>query len=360
MSQNNMTVVAKFEIPYFQYLDENGIPTQSLPEFAKNSEELIKLYRVMMLMRVFDNKAVALQRTGKIGTYAGILGQEAVSVAIGNVMQKDDVFFPNYREYGTYYQRGVKLSEILAYWGGDERGSNFAHNAVDFPICVPIASQCLHAAGAACAFKLRKQKRVAVTVLGDGGTSKGDFYEAMNLAGDWNLPVVFVINNNGWAISVPRSKQTHAKTLAQKAIAAGFEGVQVDGNDAIAMKAEFEKAMEKARKGLGPTLIEAITYRLCDHTTADDAKRYRSQEELDEATRKEPLIRLRKYLMSQNWWSENDEEKLKNECMQEVEKAVEEYYNLSEPAPESMFDFVYEKLPDALVEQRNELLENLT
>lgn len=355
-----MKIVAKFEIPYYQFLDENGIPTQSLPEFAKNPEELIKLYRVMTLMRVFDTKAVALQRTGKIGTYAGILGQEAVSVAIGNVMEREDVFFPNYREYGTYYQRGVKLSEILAYWGGDERGSHFANNAIDYPICVPIATQCLHATGAAYAFKLKKQKRVAVTVIGDGGTSKGDFYEAMNLAGDWNLPVVFVINNNGWAISVPRNKQTHAQTLAQKAIAAGFEGIQVDGNDVIAVKAQFTKAMDKARNGGGPTLIEAITYRLCDHTTADDAKRYRSQEELEEATRKEPLIRLRKYLIAQNAWSEQDEEKLKNECAQEVEKAVEEYNNMPAPAPESMFDFVYETLPDALVEQRNELLENLT
>lgn len=352
-----MTVTAKFEIKYNSFLDPEGTVTQPLPTFADDPQELMTLYRLMVLMRTFDTKAVALQRTGKMGTYAGILGQEAVSVAIGRAMQPNDVLCPAYREYGAFIQRGMKLSDIFSYWGGDERGSNFA-NKSDFPICVPIATQCLHAAGVAVAFKHRNQPRVAVAVIGDGGTSKGDFYEAINLAGDWQLPVVFVINNNQWAISVPRNAQTASKTLAQKAIAAGVTGLQVDGNDVIAVRDAMDTALELARTGGGPSVIEAITYRLCDHTTADDAKRYRSKEEVDAAWQKEPLIRLRKYLNTIGVLDQAEEAKIQAACTDEVEAAVELYMNTPTPLPESMFDSLYAKLPKALEEQRKDLLEN--
>lgn len=347
-----MTTVAQFDITFTQYLNEKGDLIDKLPPFAHDKDALKKLYQVMVLTRTFDKKAIALQRTGKMGTYAPINGQEAISTAIGHAMQAEDVFIPYYRDYAAQLQRGVKMSEILAYWGGDERGSQFACQAQDLPICVPIASQCLHAAGVAFAFKYRNEARVAVVCIGEGGTSEGDFYEAINVAGLWGLPVVFVINNNQWAISVPRSKQTKSQTLAQKAIAAGFNGVQVDGNDLLATRQVIGDAIEAARKGEGPTLIEAITYRLSDHTTADDASRYQPAPEVKEAQPKEPISRFKHFLISQQLWSSEEEEKLTRHCTEEVEKAVEEYLNTPPQPISSIFDYHYAQLPAYLAEQR--------
>ncbi len=350
-----MPNVANFSIDYTQFLDEHAKIVQQLPDFALDSSILIELYRAMMLTRLFDKKAVALQRTGQMGTYPSSWGQEAISVAIGSAMRKDDVLFPYYREYGAQFLRGVKMEEILLYWGGDERGMDYAEQHADFPICVPIASHATHAVGVAYAMKLRRQDRVAVFVCGDGATSKGDFYEALNAAGVWKLPVVFIVNNNQWAISVPRSQQTGSETIAQKAIAAGFNGEQVDGNDVIAVRNSIENAMAKARQGKGPSLIEALTYRLCDHTTADDASRYRSKQEFEENEKKEPLIRLQKYMLDQGFWSAKQEEALLAECQTAIEKAVETYLNTPAQPPSAMFEFMFETMPHDLVEQRASL-----
>lgn len=347
-----MTTVAQFDVRYTQYLNEQGELTSSLPSFAKNPDVLKELYKTMVLTRTFDKKAIALQRTGKMGTYAPVNGQEAISTAIGHAMRPEDVFVPYYRDYAAQIQRGVKMSEILAYWGGDERGSQFSCNSEDLPICVPIASQCLHATGVAFAFQYRKQPRVAVVCIGEGGTSEGDFYEAMNVAGTWNLPVVFVVNNNQWAISVPRDKQTHTQTIAQKAIAAGFSGQQIDGNDILAARQVIGEAIEKARRGDGPTLIEAITYRLCDHTTADDATRYQPNPEVEEAKPKEPIIRFKNFLIHEKIWASSDEEQLVIECSKEVENAVDEYLSAKPQPVSSIFDYHYAELPEYLVEQR--------
>jgi 2-oxoisovalerate dehydrogenase E1 component alpha subunit len=349
-----VTVVTQFEILYHQFLNPLGQTTQTLPEFAKDPSNLIHLYRTMVLVRVFDTKAVNLQRTGKLGTYASTLGQEAVTVGIGSALDPHDVFCAYYRDYGTQLLRGVKMSEILAYWGGDERGNNFSSAMAkeDFPFCVPIASQCLHAAGVACAMKLRHQNRATLVTLGDGATSEGEFYEAINLAGAWNLPLVFVVNNNQWAISVSRTVQTSAQTLAQKAIAGGFNGEQVDGNDIIAVRDRVEKALEKARNGHGPTLIEAITYRLCDHTTADDANRYRDKAELKKAWENDPVLRLRTYLMQNNAWTTTAEEELLAECSKQVEAAVQEYTSTAPQSIEDMFDYHYANMPTTLSEQK--------
>lgn len=351
--ENSAPIIADFKVHYHQYLDEHGELIKPLPEFA-TPEALQFLYREMVLTRVFDTKAINLQRTGKMGTYPSILGQEAISVAMGHAMRKEDVLVPYYRDIGAQFLRGVAMSDIFRYWGGDERGSNFRHAPEDFPICVPIATQYLHAAGIAKAFQYRKQARVAVTICGEGGTSKGDFYEAMNLAGTWNLPVVFVVNNNQWAISIPRSNQTGTETIAQKAIAAGFEGVQVDGNDIIAMNQVMLTALDKARHGRGPTLIEAISYRLGDHTTADDASRYRSKEELNAAWQKEPVARLRKYLEQQGLWDEAREEKLQTDSQAQVAQAVEDYVNTPPQTIDDMFDYMYENLTKPLQEQKAE------
>ncbi len=293
------------------------------------------MYRLMTLVRAFDTKAVNLQRTGKLGTYASCLGHEATHVGAGAALRADDVLVPVYREYGAQFWRGVAMSDVLLYWGGDERGNKFEKATHDFAWCVPIASQTLHAAGAAMAFKVRKEPRCALTFIGDGGTSEGAFYEALNLAGARQLPLVMIIVNNQWAISLPISEQTATATLAQKAIAAGIPGMQVDGNDVLAVRDLVAQSLAKARSGGGPTVIEAITYRLSDHTTADDASRYREASEVKDAWKIEPLLRLRKYLIDTGAWSEAQEATLKEECGRQVDAAVEVYLNMPKPAVES-------------------------
>ncbi|MFQ5936426.1 MAG: pyruvate dehydrogenase (acetyl-transferring) E1 component subunit alpha [Acidiferrobacterales bacterium] len=346
------TCVASFEIYCTQFLDHHAEVKGPLPEFAHDPANLAALYRTMVLTRLFDKKAIALQRTGQLGTYASSLGQEASFVGIGSAMRPEDVLLPTYRECGTMFLRGVTMKELLLYWGGDERGMDYAEPREDFPICVPIATHVPQAVGVAYAMKLRGEPRVTVCTLGDGATSKGDFYEALNLAGVWELPIVFVVCNNQWAISVPRCDQSHAETLAQKAIAAGMEGEQVDGNDIIAVRHRTELALEKARSGGGPSCIEALSYRMSDHTTADDASRYRTKEELEEHWTYDPIKRLHDYLVRQGHWGKEKEEALNAECATEIEEAVKEYLAAPSPPTETMFDYLYESLPAALAEQR--------
>lgn len=347
-----MTTVASFQIEYTQFLDADGIATQPLPDFANDPEALSAFYRAMVLTRAFDNKAVALQRTGKLGTFASSVGQEAIGVGLASAMRPEDALFPSYRDHAAQLLRGVTMTESLLYWGGDERGSAFSAAPHDFPNCVPIGTQVAHAAGAAYAFRLRAEPRVAVAIVGDGGTSKGDVYEAMNMAGVWQAPLVIVVNDNQWAISVPRTKQTAARTLAQKAIAAGIEGRQVDGNDVIAVHAAAKDALAKARRGDGPTLIEALSYRLGDHTTADDATRYRDPELVAHAWRAEPIVRLRKYLIALDAWDKTREDQLNQDCQRTVEAAVQAYLGVAPPDVGAMFDHLYAALPHALKEQR--------
>jgi pyruvate dehydrogenase E1 component alpha subunit len=323
-----------------------------LPRFAEDPDEVVKMYAAMTQVRVFDAKAVNLQRTGQLGTYPPSLGHEATHVGVGAAMRPEDVLAPVYREFGTQLWRGVTMTEILTYWGGDERGNDFAGPRGDFPWCVPIATQTLHAAGAAMAFKVRREPRCALAYIGDGGTSEGAFYEALNLAGARALPVVFVIVNNGWAISVPVAAQTATVTLAQKAVAAGIPGVQVDGNDVFAVRAVVSEALEHARSGGGPCLIEAITYRLSDHTTADDASRYRSEAEVKEAWAVEPMIRIREYLCRMGAWNAARERALLENCARQVDAAVTEYLHGVKPSTDAMFDHLFAELPAHLREQR--------
>lgn len=351
------TIVARFEIPYIQLLNAKGELNGVLPAELDDPRLLQTLYRTMVLTRLFDKKAIALQRTGKMGTYAPIQGQEAISTAIGHAMRTEDVFIPYYRDYAAQFQRGVRMSDILAYWGGDERGSQFSDNAEDLPICVPIASQCLHAAGVAFAFQYRKEPRVAVVCIGDGGTSEGDFYEAINVAGLWKLPVVFVINNNQWAISVPIQQQTATKTLAQKAIAAGINGIQVDGNDALAMRQVVGNAIEAARQGLGPTLIEALSFRLSDHTTADDATRYQPQAAVEAAWHSEPIPRFKRFLEERGLWNDAEETALQAAALETIQTEVDLYLNRPTQPITSIFDHHFETIPDYLIEQRAIALE---
>ena len=343
-----MTQVANFDIHYSAYLGSKGEILQPLPEGYEDTNTLTDLYRWMLLTRSFDAKAVALQRTGRLGTYASSLGQEAVGVGIGHAMRHDDVLLPSFREHGAQLYRGVRIEELLLYWGGDERGSDFSACPEDFPVCVTVGGHAPHAAGVALAFKLRGEERAAVCVMGDGATSKGDVYEAMNLAGVWQLPVVFVVSNNQWAISTRRDEQTGAATLAQKAIACGFEGEQVDGNDIIAVSHAIAQALGKARAGGGPHLVECLTYRLADHTTSDDATRYRDDAEVSRWWQQDPISRLRIYL--------THETRLLDDCNNQVEAATEKYLQMPPQDPASMFNYLYAELPVEVQRQREEML----
>ncbi|MDD7804903.1 MAG: pyruvate dehydrogenase (acetyl-transferring) E1 component subunit alpha [Endozoicomonas sp. (ex Botrylloides leachii)] len=348
---------SSLNIPFIQYLDANGEAIQQLPDWVNEKSPLIQYYRAMVISRQGDQKAIALQRTGKMGTFPSCLGQEAISAVYGSVLNKEDVLIPYYRDLSGLMARGVSLSDVYLYWGGDERGNSSPAWHQDLPHCVPIATQTSHAVGVASAFKIRQEARVALCALGDGATSKGDFSEALNLAGVWQLPVVFVINNNQWAISVSRAIQSGAPTLAQKGIAAGLPSIQVDGNDVLALHEVIKESIDRARRGKGATVIEAISYRLCDHTTADDASRYRSSEELKEAWQKEPIKRLRNFLYHRGWWDEKKEQMLKKEAETIVEKAVKTYLNTPLPSVADLFDYHYASTPKNLIEQKQKAIQ---
>jgi 2-oxoisovalerate dehydrogenase E1 component subunit alpha len=357
----HFTGVGHPDIPYTRFLAPDGRPIRELPPCAHDPEQLIPLYEQMVRTRLFDRKAVALQRTGRIGTYPSSLGQEASAIGIGAAMAREDVLLGSYRETGVMLLRGVAMTDILLYWGGDPNGMAY-HGAAapteDFPISVPIASHAPQAVGVAYAFKLRRQSRVAVCVLGDGATSKGDFYEALNGAGVWELPVVFVIVNNEWAISVPRRAQTRAETLAQKACAAGIDGEQVDGNDLVAVVDVVGRALAKARRGGGPHVVEALTYRMSDHTTADDARRYRADDELEKYRVLDPVTRMRSFLSREADWTDAREQALRTALGEEVEAAASAYLAAPSPRSAAMFEHLFAVLPRALRAQRDALIRD--
>ncbi|EPM6965128.1 pyruvate dehydrogenase (acetyl-transferring) E1 component subunit alpha [Vibrio alginolyticus] len=347
-------------LPMHRFIDHRGDLVGQLPNWA-DTETLVGFYRDMVLTRTYDNKAVALQRTGKLGTYPSHLGAEAIGIAVGRALKADDVFVPYYRDMPAMWCRGIGMEKNLQYWGGDERGSDFAPKGSpvpsrDLPYCVPIATQCTHAVGVASALKIQGNHEAALVMCGDGGTSKGDFLESINCAGTWNIPLVFVVNNNQWAISVPRSLQCAADFLSEKAQGAGIPGITVDGNDVVAVYDATKTALERARKGKGATLIEAVSYRLSDHTTADDATRYRKEDDVQTAWQYEPIARLKTYLLNQGAWSDEQEQQWLDYCKEQVELAVERYLSLPPQAPETGFDYLYESLPQELHAQRDELI----
>ncbi len=347
-----------FHIQTLQLLDENGSTVGKLPK-KLTTYDIKKLYKFMVLSRLLDDKMLALQRQGRLGTFASIRGQEASNVGIGYAMKKGSWLFPSFRENGTVITLGLPMENILLYYGGDERGSKIPEKINTFPVTVPVSTQALHAVGFAWAQKLQKKKTVCVTVFGDGATSEGDFHEAMNFAGVFRLPVVFVCQNNQWAISVPREKQSASDTLAQKAIAYGFEGVQVDGNDVFAVYHAVRVALEKARKGGGPTFIEAYTYRMSDHTTADDQTKYRDQKEVEEWKKRDPIDRLRKYMESKKLWKKSDEKKLLKESERLVEQAVKRFESIKSPEIDDIFKYTYKEMTPELEEQLEKLNEDL-
>ncbi|MFP7722419.1 pyruvate dehydrogenase (acetyl-transferring) E1 component subunit alpha [Lysobacter sp. A3-1-A15] len=351
-----MTIAASFEIEYLQFIGPDGKTVAELPEAFRDPSALVPLFKQMLFVRTFDSKAIKLQRTGKLGTYAASLGHEATHVGIGASMKPEDVFAPSYREYGAQFMRGVLPREVLLYWGGDERGNDFEGPRHDYPWCVPISTQCLMAAGAALSFKLRKQDRIAVACCGDGGSSKTDFYAALNSAGAYKSPLVLCVINNGWAISVPRHAQTGAETLAQKGLAGGLHCLQVDGNDLVAVLEGMRRAVERARSGEGGSVIEFMTYRLHDHTTADDATRYRDDAEVKAGWEREPMTRLRTYLTDAGAWSEDQEKAWIEECGKRVDVEINAYLETPVQPVEAMFDHLYADPPADLLEQREQAI----
>lgn len=336
---------------------EGRVDTELMPEI--DPSRIRDLYRDMVLMRTFDGKALKLQRQGRMGTWPPIKGQEAVQAGVALAMGEHDWLIPAFREHGIMVLRGVPLHLVFAYWAGDERGSCYPEGVRCFPVAVPVGSQWQHGTGVGLALKLRGEDAVAVTFGGDGSTSEGDFHEAVNCAGVFSAKTVFVIQNNQWAISVPLHRQTAAETLAQKAHAYGIPGIQVDGNDVFAVYAAATEAIERTRQGEGPYLIEAVTYRLGDHTTADDASRYRSDEELETWEGRDPILRLRRYLVEQGLWDDDQEAVLLEEAASWVDGQVEALEKMEPQEPHEIFTSMYADVPPNLSEQMRELLEEV-
>lgn len=351
-------VIHEFKVEFLQILDETGQVDRALRP-GLDEKEIKGFYESMVLIRTFDEKALNLQREGRLGTYASVQGQEAAQVGSAAALRPSDWIFPAFREPGVSILRGLPMRMIYQYWSGDERGSAIPEDQHDFPIAIPVGTHIPHAVGAAWAAQFKGDPVAVAAFFGDGATSKGDFHEGLNFAGVFRLPIVFICQNNHWAISVPLSRQTAAATLAQKAIAYGFEGIQVDGNDVFAVYTAVKNALEKARRGEGPTLIECYTYRLSDHTTADDASRYRKAEEVATWRKKDPLVRLRALLEREYRWSEADEQALRRQMQERVAAAVHEFEALPPQDPQTMFDLLYATPTPDLIRQKEILRKRL-
>lgn len=349
-------VLQKFSVPWLQVLDEDGNCDEVLrPQLG--DKDIQKLYEWMVSARAFDERAFKLQREGRLGTYAPLLGQEAAQVGSAFALSPADWMFPTYRETAVSIVRGLPLKMIFQYWSGDERGSIFPKDHHDFPITIPVGTHIPIAAGAGWAAKAKGDKAAVICYFGEGATSKGDFNEGLNFAGVFALPVVFFCQNNRWAISVPLHRQTAAQTLAQKAIGFGFPGIQVDGNDVLAVYKVTSEALARARGGDGPTLIEGVTYRMSDHTTVDDASRYRKSEEVEVWRRKDPIMRLQKYMEKKGLWSRSYQEQVLRRVLNEIEAAVKAFEEIPPPDPADMLRYTFQEMTPELLAQMQSFLQ---
>ncbi|ATY84300.1 pyruvate dehydrogenase (acetyl-transferring) E1 component subunit alpha [Kyrpidia spormannii] len=339
--------------PLYRVLDEEGSPVGPVPDLAE--DRLVGMYRGMVLARTFDERALNLQRQGRIGTYAPFSGQEAAQIGSFAVLEKDDWVFPSYRELAGLIYHGLPMERALLYSMGHPDGAKVPEDSRMFPVQIVIASQLLHAVGAGWACRLKGERSVAVSYFGDGATSEGDFHEALNLASVFSVPVVFFCQNNGWAISVPVSHQMRSATVAQRAVAYGIEGIRVDGNDVLAVYEGMLRAVDRARAGEGPTLVEAVTYRLGPHTTADDPTRYRDEEELKRwREQRDPIVRFRKFLEKRGIWSEEQERTEWERARRMVDEAVVRAESYPKADPSFAFEHVYALMTPDLSNQRDE------
>ncbi len=333
------------------------------PGLSEN--DLLTLYRTMLLTRLIDERMVKFQRQGRIGFYIGSMGEEAAIVGSAFAMGRQDWLVPCYRELGAAFLRGFSLREFICQLFGNAedliKGRQMPNHYAScrlrmLSISSPVATQIPHAVGIAMAAKIRKTTEVVLVYLGEGATSEADFHTSMNFAGVFKTPCVFVCRNNQWAISVPRNKQTASESIAIKASAYGFEGVQVDGNDVLAVYATTKEAFEKARRGGGPTLIEAFTYRMGPHSTSDDPRVYRTDDEVGEWKKRDPLLRFRQYLEKRKLWDREQDERLTRDLNHEILSTLKEVEKIGPPPPESLFEDVFGAMPWHLREQRDELL----
>ena len=341
------------KVEYLSILNDKGqLDSKLEPDIPE--EVLLKLYRTMLLSRRFDERMLNLQRQGRIGTFAPISGQEAAHLGAVAPLRSSDWMVPAFRETGADIWRGRSLESIIAYYNGFNEAGEIPPEINSMPISVPVGSQILHAVGLAWAMKYRGTDDVAVAFFGDGATSQGDFHEGLNFAAVFDSPAIFVCQNNQWAISIPRSAQTRSKTLAQKAIAYGMPGIQVDGNDILAVYAASEEAIARARAGQGPTLIECVTYRMSVHTTADDPKRYRKDEEVEVWKKRDPLIRFKRYLEQKKVMTGDQFKKIEEEIQAEIQTAIDraEAQMKEMTDPMLMFDHLYADLPPYLSAQK--------
>src|SRR3990172_1047435 len=343
LSHMPKTIIERSETQFLQVINEKGEADASLMP-SLGEADFKRFFETMLLARAFNNRALSLQREGRIGTYASIWGQEASQIGSALAFNNDDWIFPTFRESGVFVAKGYPMWMLYRYWAGDERGMQIPPEFNLFPMSVPVGTQIPHATGAAWAMKLKGHKKVAAVYFGDGGSSKGDFYEGLNFAGVNKVPAVFLCQNNQWAISVPRSRQTAAKTIAQKAAAFGFEGVQVDGNDIAAVYKVTKDAVDKARSGGGPTLIECFTYRLHAHTTADAASRDRTKGEGDEWTHRDPLLRLKLFMEKKGRWTEEYGKEADKKAAEEVDGAIKEAESYGAPDPADIIGYTYGEL----------------
>ncbi len=333
-------IVEAFQVKSLTILDEKGNSSGSLVPSLTDAE-LKRMYELLVLARTFDRRALSLQREGRLGTYPSFLGQEASQLGSALAAEKADWQFPSFRESGVYIALGFPMHLLFQYWAGDERGMNIPDGMNVFPLSIPVGTQIPHAVGAAMAAKYRKDGAAVLVYFGDGGSSRGDFHEGMNMAGVFKLPVVFLCQNNQWAISVPREHQTASKTIAQKAFAYGFEGIQADGNDFLAVFKATRDALAKAKDGGGPTLIECVTYRMSDHTTSDDASRYRPKEEIEKWKARDPLLRMRLYLEKKGLGTDAYQKDVEIRAKAMVDEAQKKAESAAPPDPKDMFTYTY-------------------
>src|SRR5690348_3769217 len=344
----------RFQVEHLSILDSEGnLDTALEPKLADT--DLRSLYRAMLLARRLDERMVRLQRQGRIGTFAPTKGQEAAQIGSIFSLRPTDWMVPSFRETASMIWRGWPIEKLLLFFAGYLEGGQPAPDQHDLPITIPVSTQLPHAVGLAYAAQYRQDDVVVMAYFGDGATSEGDFHEALNFAGVWHVPVVFVCQNNQWAISVPLKKQTNSKTIAQKALAYGLPGIQVDGNDVLAVYAAAREAVDRARAGQGPTLIECVTYRLGVHTTADDPTKYRTDEEVKFWEQKDPLTRFRAYLEKKKLL----EASVEDQVDEEIARAVARFEATAPADPLVMFDHVYAELPPELKAQRETLAETL-
>lgn len=348
------------KIEYLSILSESGELDRTLePDIP--DDLLLRLFGTMLLARKFDERLLNLQRQGRIGTFPPISGQEASQLGAAAVLRPADWFVPAFRETAAEIWRGRSLDSVILYNNGFNEGVDIPKGSNDLPISVPVGSQIIHAVGLGWAAKYRQTDDVAMAFFGDGATSEGDFHEGLNFAGVFQAPAIFVCQNNHWAISLPRSKQTRSKTLAQKALAYGMPGIQVDGNDILAVYAAAREAVDRARSGGGPTLIECVTYRMAVHTTADDPKRYRTEEEVEQWKKRDPITRFQNYLMDKGVISEDKIAGLDSEVVEEIQSAIdraeEQMKTLGDPI--DMFKHTDAQIPPFLKEQKEAFAREL-